>query len=52
MGGYLLIKKSFVNSNGLLKLKKWTNHLINTTQNGNFYFELNSKFVIETQHIM
>jgi hypothetical protein len=49
--GYLLIKKSFAISNGFLKEK---NGLIVwwTSQNGKYYTNSHSKFVIGTQYMM
>jgi hypothetical protein len=50
--GYLLIKNSFVSSNGLLKLKIWIGHLIRRSQNEFFNIDSHSKFVIGTQYMM
>jgi len=52
MCGYLLIKKSFAKSNGLLKLKKWIGHLIGTSQNEKNNIDSHSKFFIGIQYMI
>jgi len=48
--GYLLIKNSFVSSNGLLKLEKKIIFLTITSQNKKFYID--SIFKFGTQYII
>jgi uncharacterized membrane protein len=49
---YLLIKKSFLNSIGLLKLKILIGYMARTSQNGKKNIDSHFKFVIRTQYIM
>jgi hypothetical protein len=49
---YLSINNLFVSSNGLLKSKIWTGHLVGTSQNTKNYIDSHSKFVIGIQYIM
>jgi hypothetical protein len=52
MCGYLLIKISFVSSNGLLKFKKKIGPLTRTSQNRKLDIDSNFKFVIGIQYII